>query len=154
MATHRFSKVLDSQHRAATKATKAALEKETEANTEFLAAMEAQDNAAKALQKARGDHQAKDIHTKGIHELKKLLGSGDLEIIKAILGRPKGPPMGDLGQRCRDAKYASCLSRWHGLWEWNSNARAMQSAYTVLVDEGYLPPLDELLKALDKKEAE
>jgi hypothetical protein len=143
-----FLKVLDSQHKAANAGTRAAIEKETSAHAEFLAASEARDRAAKALQEARHEHRLQVSNANGLKGLKKLLSSGDLEIIGAVLGRPKGPPMGDLGQRCTDAKYASGVFRGHGLREWNTTARDIQHAYAALVESGHLPALPELLEQL------
>lgn len=148
MVNHPFLKVLDTQRLSATKATRAAMERETAANAEFLAAMEVRDNAAKALQEARHEHSACEAHAKGIQGLKKLLGSGDSEIIQAVLGSPDRDPQGEIGWRCQDAKYAAGKCRGHGALQWNATARYIQRVYATLVGEGHLPPLPELLNKI------
>ena len=141
---------------AAKKEAKTSLETATQAAEEaavaFKAARQSLEAAQGTLQEASVARYDAQAAIDGLTALQKLLKAGDAEVIESVLTDAHLKTDGPTGWRqdiCIREKYAQVGKVRFGLAiVWSEPARRCRNAWTALVKQGVLPPLDELLSQL------
>lgn len=147
-----WTKALKARQKEAKTLLETATQAADEASVTCKAARQSLEAAQSKLQEAYAVRSDAQAAIDGLTALQKLLKGGDIEVIESVLTDAQLNTDGPTGWRqniCIRENYAHVGKvRFGHAIVWSETARRCRNAWTTLVSQGVLPPLDELLLQL------